>query len=99
MKYYDIKDDLKAYPDAWCYLVWSKRGPGKTYSTLRYCIENNIKFVFIKRTKDDIDLLCAHKKGVTFDLSPFVPLNRDFGWDIKAQKIQKGIGGFYHSNE
>lgn len=98
-RYYDIRDDIKAYPDAWCYLVWSARGPGKTYSTLRMMIEDKKKFVFLKRTKDDIDLLCAHKKGVSFDLSPFVPLNRDFGWDIKPQKIQKGIAGFYHSNE
>ena len=46
VKYYDIKHDLAAYPDAWCYLIWSKRGPGKTYSTLRYCIENKILFMF-----------------------------------------------------
>ena len=99
MKYYDISDDIKTYPDAWCYLIWSKRGPGKTYSTLRMCIEDKKKFVFIKRTKEDIDLLCAHKKNVRFDISPFVPLNRDFGWNIKPLKIQKGIAGFYHSNE
>lgn len=99
MKYYDIKDDLKKYPDAWCYLVWSKRGPGKTYSTLRMCIEDKKKFVFIKRTIQDVDILCAHKKNVNFDVSPFVPLNRDFGWNIKPLKIQKGIAGFYHANE
>lgn len=99
MKYYDIKDDLAKYPDAWCYLVWSKRGPGKTYSTLRYCVENKKKFVFLKRTIEDVDILCAHKKNVDFDLSPFVPLNRDFGWNIKPLKIKKGIAGFYHANE
>ena len=98
-KYYDIRDDLKLYPDAWCYLVWSKRGPGKTYSTLRMCIEDKKKFVFLKRTKEDIDLLCANKKGVNFDLSPFVPLNRDFGWHIRPVKIQKGIAGFYKAND
>ena len=98
-KYYDIRDDLKAFPDAWCYLVWSKRGPGKTYSTLRMCIEDKKKFVFLKRTKEDIDLLCASKKNVNFDLSPFVPLNRDFGWKIKPVKIQKGIAGFYWCND
>lgn len=99
MKYYDIKYDFASFPDAWCYLIWSQRAGGKTYSTLRYMIENKKKFVFLKRTKDDIDLLCAHKKNVNFDLSPFVPLNRDFGWNIKPLKIQKGIAGFYQSNE
>ena len=34
-KYYYFPDDLERYPDAWCYIVWSRRGPGKTYSALR----------------------------------------------------------------
>ena len=100
MKYYDIRTDIQKFPDAWCYLIWSKRGPGKTYSTLRMMIEDKKKFVFLKRTKDDVKILCAGgKHGVNFDMSPFVPLNRDFGWDIKPMKIEKGIAGFYHSNE
>lgn len=94
-KYYDIRDDLKDYPDAWCYLVWSKRGPGKTYSTLRMCIEDNVQFAFMKRTMEDIDLLCSKKNDVQFDVSPFKPLNRDFGWNIHPVKIKKGIAGFY----
>ena len=97
--YYDIRDDLTTFPDAWCYLVWSKRGPGKTYSTLRYMVEENKKFVFLKRTIEDVKLLCSDGsgRGVEFDISPFVPLNRDFGWDIKPVPIIKGIAGFYHA--
>ena len=99
--YYDIRDDLTSFPEAWCYLVWSKRGPGKTYSTLRYMVEENKKFVFLKRTIEDVKLLCSDGsgRGVEFDISPFVPLNRDFGWDIKPVKIMKGIAGFYHCND
>lgn len=99
--YYDIRDDLKKYPDCWCYLIWSKRGPGKTYSTLRMCIEDKKKFMFMKRTIEDVKLLCASgsRHDVNFDVSPFVPLNRDFGWDIKPVKIEKGIAGFYYCNE
>lgn len=101
MKYYDIKDDLASYPDAWCYLVWSARGPGKTYSSLRYMVENGKTFVFLKRTIEDVKLLCANgdRHGVEFDISPFVPLNRDFGWSIKPVQIVKGIAGFYQCNE
>lgn len=100
-QYYDIRDDFAACPSAWCYLIWSKRGPGKTYSTLRYEIEEKQKFLFMKRTIEDIKMLCAEgtRKGVSFDVSPFVPLNRDFGWDIKPVQIVKGIAGFYHCNE
>ena len=95
--YYDIKTDLCAFPDAWCYLVWSKRGPGKTYSTLRYMVEHEKQFVFLKRTIEDVKLLCASgtRHGVEFDVSPFIPLNRDFGWDIRPVYIIKGIAGFY----
>ena len=29
--YYHISEDLKKYPDAWVYVKWSLRDPGKTY--------------------------------------------------------------------
>lgn len=100
-QYYDIRNDLEKYPDAWCYLIWSKRGPGKTYSTLRYCIEEGIKFVFMKRTIDDVNLMCSRMEGTLDpddnDLSPFSPLNRDFNWNIYPFTISsKGLAGFYH---
>ena len=98
-KYYDIRDDLNKYPDAWLYLIYSKRGPGKTYSTLRYVIENNIKFIFMKRTQNDVELLCAQHGKLSdkmVDFSPFVPLNRDFGWNIKADLIDDGLAAFYN---
>ena len=99
--YYDIREDLKAYPDAWCYMIWSKRGPGKTYSSLRYMKENNIRFLFLKRTQEDIKLLCTSgdRKGVVYNISPFVPLNKDFGWNIKPVHLIKGFGGFYECDE
>lgn len=101
IKYYDIRDDLKAYPDAWAYLIWSRRGPGKTYSALRMMIEDKTKFLFMKRTIEDVKMLCADggKRGVEFDISPFKPLNRDFGYNIKPVLIVKGIAGFYNCND
>lgn len=104
IKYYDIRDDIEKYPDAWCFLIWSKRGPGKTYSTLRMCVEDDIPFIFIKRTIEDVNLLCDRKKlsedVSDEDLSPFNPLNRDFGWDIYPFNItNKGLAGFYHARE
>ena len=104
--YYDIRNDINKYPDAWLYIVYSKRGPGKTYSTLRYCIEEDIKFIYMKRTIEDVRMLLAADAGklktdAAADFSPFVPLNRDLGWDIKAFEIDKksGLAGFYHSAE
>lgn len=101
VKYYDIREDIEKYPDAWCFLIWSKRGPGKTYSTLRMCIESEKKFVFMKRTIDDVNLMCSRMDGADDpddnDLSPFSPLNRDFGWNIYPFIISaKGLAAFYH---
>lgn len=99
--YYDIRDDINKYPDAWAYLVWSKRGPGKTYSTLRMMVEDNEKFVFMKRTIEDVNLMCARMEESEDpddnDLSPFAPLNRDFGWNVYPFIISaKGLAAFYH---
>lgn len=92
-KYYFFPDDIQKYPDAWCYVVYSRRGPGKTYSALRYAYENNICMAYMKRTIDDVSIICSDKKGI--DMSPYVPINRDGHYAIKPQLISKGIGGFY----
>lgn len=104
-KYYDIRDDMKLFPDAWCYIVYSKRGPGKTYSSLRYMIEENKIFTFIKRTNKDVEFMCAgtstSKKKIEVNVSPFKPLERDLGpkFAIRAFKIQDGFGAFWRINE
>lgn len=98
--YYNFEDDLNAYPDAWCYVIFGGRNTGKTYSGLRTAKDNNIKFVYVKRTQKDIKLLCAggSKKardmGIKADFSPFVSLNRDFGWNVKSFSLDENIGTF-----
>lgn len=95
--YYHLGKDLEEYPGAWCHVVWSRRGPGKTYSGLRYYIERKKPIIYIKRTVEDVNLICSgtvDDKGI--DPSPYVPLNRDFGYNIKPILISKGIGAFYH---
>lgn len=98
--YYHFEDDLLDYPDAWCYAVWSRRGPGKTYSALWYALDNNIPIIYMKRTDDDVDIItmgCEIAKD--FDPSPYAPINRDKGTNVKAVKLHKGVGAFYHHDE
>lgn len=95
--YYHFHDDLNAYPEAWCLVVWSRRGPGKTYSALRYAYEESIKMCYMKRTNDDVTMICRENAGI--DLSPYVPINRDAGTNIKAKLLSKGVGGFYNVQE
>ena len=43
MKYYDIRDTLRGYPNAHYYVVYGERSNGKTYSSLDYALDNFIK--------------------------------------------------------
>lgn len=97
-KYYNFEDDLKAYPDAWCYVVYSKRGAGKTYSGLLTAYKQNIPIIYMKRTNEDVAFIC---KGDVdgLDTSPYVPLNRDHDIEVYAKNIDKGVGGFWHYEE
>ena len=101
--FYNIADDLRDYPEAAGVFVIGGNGTGKTYSTLKYLYENKQRFVFVKRNKLDINLLCAGLKSggklkdFSADISPFAPLNRDCGYNVQAASIslESGIGGFY----
>ena len=92
-KYYHFEDDLKAFPDAWCFIVYSPRGPGKTYSSLKYSLEKDIPIAYMKRTNDDVDFICNGKSD--YDTSPYYPINRDTGSNVAARLIDNGIGGFW----
>lgn len=99
--YYNIFDDIERYPDAWAYLVTGGRSTGKTYGALWECLQRKEKFIFSKRTADDVKLMCSGVrmvKGTDLedpDFSPFVPINRDHGTNIKAYPLYDGLGCFY----
>ena len=94
--YYHFEDDLRNYPNVWVYAVWSRRGPGKTYSALKWAYENKIPFIYMKRTDDDVDIITMRSDDASdFDPSPYAPINRDLGTNIKAIKLHKGFGAFY----
>lgn len=99
--YYDIGKDIIKYPDAFVYLIIGGRNTGKTYGSLKYMLDNDCRFVFLKRTQEDVDLLCTSTKSnqYSIDLSPFKSINRDIGTNIRAVKIHKGLGAFYNCNE
>lgn len=97
MIYYDIRKDIESYPDADVFIIWSRRGPGKTYSTLRMAYEDGLKIIYLKRTKHDVEFITNMGPNGE-DQSPYAPLNRDFGW--KIQPVQtKDYSSFYNIDE
>ena len=102
--YYNIGEDLEEYPHAWCFIIVGGRNTGKTYSALKYYYDKKEPVVFLKRHNKDIDLLCAGAKigdkapQFELDLDPYKPLNRDLNINIKAFKIDDGIGAFYETD-
>lgn len=102
VEYFDVKKRIEDNPDCFIFIIIGGRGTGKTYSALNMMLEEKKKFVFIKRTIDDVNLLCAgngklgsKKNQYSADLSPFKPLNRDKHTNIQAFLIEKGLGAFY----
>ena len=95
--YYHIGKDIEDFPDAVIYIVWSRRGPGKTYSALRYPY-HKFKTLYIKRTNKDVKTICEYSGDLDFDPSPWAPLNRDFGLNVKPRLLKDGLGAFYDSD-
>lgn len=69
MKWYDMRATLERYPQATFFFIIGMRGNGKTYSTLRYAIEEDLKLDYMRRTLTEIEM-CATEKG-----NPFKSLN------------------------
>lgn len=93
--YYHFLRDMLLYPDAWLYAVWSKRGPGKTYSFLWFCYYNQINFIYMKRNDSDVSLILKNVDKIDFDPSPYKALKRDKHLKIIGVQMDDGIGGFY----
>ena len=96
--YYHIGKDFEDYPDAVIYIVWSRRGPGKTYSALRYPY-HKFKTLYMKRTNEDVKTICEYAGDIDMDPSPWVPLNRDFGINVKPRLLKDGFGAFYDADK
>jgi hypothetical protein len=69
------------------------RSTGKTYGALWHAIKECIKFILMRRTQTQTDIINNP------DFSPFKPINRDKGTNITTCKIEKNIGGIYDDIE
>lgn len=85
--YFNIENILlKEYPFNF---IVGGRGTGKTFGALKYAVESCRKFMFMRRTQSQIDLIAKP------EFSPFKSLNDMFGWNITVSPITKYNAGFY----
>lgn len=69
-------------------VVISARGGGKTYGTLKYLIENDLRFIYLRRTKTVLDIVTDPR------YQPFKRLNADMKWEITPEAGGKGLPVF-----
>lgn len=65
------------------------RGTGKTYTTLKVAKEDGHRFMLMRRTQSQADLISKP------EFSVFKPLNADLGWDVRVKSISKYNSMFY----
>lgn len=75
------------------------RGVGKTYSALRYAInqsrDNGRKFLFSRRQKTDLEELADNSIMKTELGNPFAYLNQDYGWKYGIKFISDKQAGIF----
>lgn len=74
-------------------IVIGGRGTGKTYSTLKYLVEHNVKFILMRRSQAQLDLLNKN------EFSPFRSICNDSDYDIVSKPISKYNSAFYFEKD
>lgn len=69
------------------------RATGKTYTSLKTVKEDGIKFIYMRRTQSQVDMINKP------EFSPFKSLNDDHGWTIGSATLSKYNAGFYETEE
>lgn len=87
--------DIQSYieTDVPFIFIFGGRGIGKTYGALKYVLESGRKFLFIRRTQSQIDLVGKP------EFSPFKAVMVDMGIEVKVKSITKYNAGFYIDDE
>lgn len=69
------------------------RGTGKTYGAAQYVITNGVRFLWMRRTQTETDLINKP------EFHPFKPINTDLGYSIAPEKVSKGSAAFYDADD
>ena len=67
------------------------RGTGKTFGALKYAVDSGRKFIYMRRTQTQADMIR------TDEMSPFVSLNRELGdsYLFRLKPVAKNVTGIF----
>ena len=71
--------------------IFGGRGTGKTFNTIYEDYEDKVKFIFMRRTQTEMDLLASADSALS--LSPFKSINDAKGSEIDMFRINKNVYG------
>lgn len=74
-------------------LVIGGRGTGKTWGGLRYLLENDILFIYLRRTSAQMELVSKE------EFSPIVKVGRDIGMSLTVTPLSKYASGVFKIGE
>lgn len=81
MEWYDVSKVLRK--DCFLYIIIGGRGIGKTYSALRFLMEQKQPFIYLRNTDTQIS------ESASVFGNPFKKLNQDFGLDYRLESEKK----------
>ena len=72
-------------------LIIGGRGSGKTYGALNWCLNNKVKFAFMRRTQRQLDIINKP------EFSPLKPISRNTGQLYTTRPLASGLAAFYEA--
>ena len=74
-------------------LVIGGRGTGKTYGSIKFMLENEVPFIYLRRTASEMELVSKT------EFSPIVQIGYELGLALRCEPISKYVYGVYHCGE
>lgn len=65
------------------------RGVGKTFSTIWECLMDGEKFIYMRRTQSEVELISSNGDDVS--LSPFAKINKKKGTTMEMNRVNKNV--------
>lgn len=74
-------------------LVIGGRGVGKTYNAVKFLLENNVPFLYLRRTSAQMELVSKD------EFSPIVKIGGDLGMSLVCSPLSKYASGIFRLND